>query len=732
MVFCVNYVIFMCKYAIICFHYLQLIYGLTNCMIADRPFKLDQCLIKPREYSIEFENGEIKVMQPKYIDVLNYLASQYPRIVERQELIDNIWDGNHYVGEKSLNNSVWNLRNELKHTGVTYIETIRKKGYRLLIQPHYLEAETALAKSTVLSHKHLKLASYITAAVVIFSVMIWIYLSQINAQDQTQISSITSEPGREVYPVISPDKKYVIYSWRRIGKQPNLYLKNLHDKSKSAKQLTFSNDYEGRVVWGPKGEYVYFQRKHWDYASCEIIRLNIITTKQKTIAPCIGEVDFSLAISPDGNRLAYIYSDENSTKRRLHFLDVDTQKAPYPAYDCKESCRYDDLDSAFSPDGKSLIISRSLDKGLNEDLFLFDLTSQSFKQLTQNEGDIKGFTWHPKNDRIIYSTQFAGHRDGFILNLKNNTRTKMSIPGFSYPNFIPKTKDIIYHDRQVSSLLSSFEISDEMASAPFPFIQSNYSYHSPHYSKIMNKVVFVSNESGFEEIWTSNIDGSDRQQLTSMKSHLAYPRWSHNGEYIAFLGPKTLGKSNELYILNVKSQVVKTIKSEFEQHFRPSWQHDDLALIAGALDNHKPALYAFGINNQTPKKILDKQASFAIEDNDGNIYYSPSRNSGLWLFNPDNNHTKQVINNDLFRVKYNWELSDEGIYFQHDYTDHHQINYFDLQNKKIDAVLKLPKGTIQRQTSLTLIKDKDTKKIIFTQLEFPNVDVKRLSHPKLK
>jgi len=49
-------------------------------MIADRPFKLDQCLIKPREYSIEFENGEIKVMQPKYIDVLNYLASQYPRI----------------------------------------------------------------------------------------------------------------------------------------------------------------------------------------------------------------------------------------------------------------------------------------------------------------------------------------------------------------------------------------------------------------------------------------------------------------------------------------------------------------------------------------------------------------------------------------------------------------------------------------------------------------------------
>ena len=70
-------------------------------MKADTPFKLGQCTIKPREYSIEFSSDNNKVLQPKFIEVLAYLASQFPRLVDRQELIDNVWAGNHYVGEKS-------------------------------------------------------------------------------------------------------------------------------------------------------------------------------------------------------------------------------------------------------------------------------------------------------------------------------------------------------------------------------------------------------------------------------------------------------------------------------------------------------------------------------------------------------------------------------------------------------------------------------------------------------
>ena len=39
-------------------------------------------------------------------------------------------------------------------------------------------------------------------------------------------------------------------------------------------------------------------------------------------------------------------------------------------------------------------------------------------------------------------------------------------------------------------------------------------------------------------------------------------------------------------------------------------------------------------------------------------------------------------------------------------------------------------GTIQRLVSMTYVPNEN--KIVFTQLDFPKVDIKRLSHPLLK
>ena len=80
----------------------------------NQAFTIGNCQIIPIEYAIKFDEHEKQSLQPKFIEVLCYLAEHYPRVIPREELIENVWAGNIYVGEKALTNAIWHLRQNLK------------------------------------------------------------------------------------------------------------------------------------------------------------------------------------------------------------------------------------------------------------------------------------------------------------------------------------------------------------------------------------------------------------------------------------------------------------------------------------------------------------------------------------------------------------------------------------------------------------------------------------------
>ncbi len=693
-------------------------------MNLESPFKLEQITIRPAENLIEFDDGVTVTVQPKFIEVLAYLAQQYPRSVERTELIDAVWDGNHFVGEKSLNNAIWKLRHELKRADSSFIETVRKKGYRLLIEPDFdihksktKNEQPAFSVSAFLSNR-IVIASIVFLLV---SVALLTYFFVNNSAPSQQIENITNDPGREVYAAVSPNNEYVVYSWRRIGQPPNLYIKNLQRTEVAPQQITHSDDYESRALWHPNGETIYFQRKQWNYEHCEIIELEISSLEENVVALCIGELDFSLAMSADGRTLSYMSREPGALKAKVHLLDLHSKQSK-PLYTC-DSCDYHDMDAAFSPNGNYIAVSRSLDNGLSDDIYIFDSKTNALEKIVSGAGDVKGMTWHADNSHIIFGTSIAKKRHGFIVNIHTKEKKSLGIEGFSYPSNIPNSNDVIFHDWHVASHLSAVAIDSDIASAPFPLIKSAFSYHSAHYSTITKRLAYISNESGFDEIWTSNIDGTERVKLTAMASHLAFPRWSPDGKHIAFLAPNITSNTSSLYVLNVNSQVIKKVTSNLAQHFRPSWRSDNKAIFAAANDGNKRGLYAFNIDNNQVTQLLDEKVEFAKQDTQGIIWFTPGRNQGLYQFEIGKG-IKQILSPEQFAVTYNWEMTNDGIYFQKDYPSHHQINFYNKLTKQITPLVKLPIGTIERVASMTILPEQ--KKVVFTQLDFPNADVKRL------
>ena len=113
--------------------------------------------VRPRlrigEWSADPESNELRRggealrIEPKAMDVLMLLADRVGRVVSREELFAAVWPGV-VVGDEALTQTIIKLRKALgdNSRSPSYIETIAKRGYRLIApvrQSEAVEASTA-------------------------------------------------------------------------------------------------------------------------------------------------------------------------------------------------------------------------------------------------------------------------------------------------------------------------------------------------------------------------------------------------------------------------------------------------------------------------------------------------------------------------------------------------------------------------------------------------------------
>lgn len=95
-------------------------------------------------------DGEAARLEPKVMEVLVYLAARPGRVVSREELLSALWPGV-VVGDDTLTQAVIKLRKALQDSARSpaYIETISKRGYRLVARVGEGAASSAEPAATV-------------------------------------------------------------------------------------------------------------------------------------------------------------------------------------------------------------------------------------------------------------------------------------------------------------------------------------------------------------------------------------------------------------------------------------------------------------------------------------------------------------------------------------------------------------------------------------------------------
>jgi len=739
-------------------------------------FTIGQCQVTPSEFSILIDGNEKKSLQPKFIEVLCYLAKHYPRIIPRDELIDNIWGPNSYVGDKSLTNAIWHLRKSLKQANDKagendeVIETIRKAGYRLLLEPQWQDENSTntkdentdkqtLSKSVIkdssneVSNVNVQIAvtgeergkpdyyinkirlNLFPSIIILPLIALIVFLSiPYIANEPIKITQITQQLGSELFPAVSPDGRYLVYSQVSNNQPTNLFMQDTLHPELPAKQLTFDNAIEGHSVWSNDGQYLYFARKDEINNTCHYVQLKVSSQQESFLTDCPidGNYYYYVAISADDKTLAVYNQDSSATKAGIYFIDLtvlkNNGKVNLVRFSCRKGCQYKDRDMAFSPDGKYIAVSRRFNR-FSENIYLVDLTTKTSVQLTYGEEDIVGLTWHSDSDKIIYGAVQADVRHGFVLDITNKTSQPLNLTGFSYPSFAKNSQQLYYQQRKEGSYLNSLQLNNSIASSTFPVLKSNFNYNSPDYHAGNNLLIFGSNESGFYELWSAKPDGSKRKQLTNLKQNIRYPKWSHDGQQVAFLAPLGENKGDKIYIYSLIDNKVSLLNSPFLRHNRPTWSFDDKKIISAIYNEQHTDLYSIDIINAETKRLTFDNARFGIMTSNDTLLYTKLKR-GLWQKNiHDKQKSKRIINDQGFKSLYAWTYNDGHLYYHTEFSDHQQLITFDM-NKGINSPLaRLPLDSFDRSDSLTYLAEKQT--LFFASTTFPQANIKRIENSPL-
>lgn len=153
------------------------------------------CTLHVKERKVSTANGQETILNWKNFSVLKQLLDQQNEVVTREQLIEQVWEGNFLVGDKAISTAIWKLRKVLEGSSVS-IDTIPKKGYRLSVplaetvnhSPPTPNAEPPPAKIPTVMERWRLLAG-IGAILLLFVVLWWMMTSPHSSIDHANSTS---------------------------------------------------------------------------------------------------------------------------------------------------------------------------------------------------------------------------------------------------------------------------------------------------------------------------------------------------------------------------------------------------------------------------------------------------------------------------------------------------------------------------------------------------------------
>jgi serine/threonine protein kinase len=565
---------------------------------------------------------------------------------------------------------------------------------------------------------------------------------------------VTSYPGCETTPSLSPDGRRVAFSWNGDGgDKSHIYTKVVGENN--SLRLTSDPRAEFSPAWSPDGRHIAFGRDGRDADEIVLIPASggperVIARLSKHEDPGHSERSLApfdetgdpaapiLAWYPDGESLALVGRKHQDGPHVIFRLSVETGEMQALTFPDERSGG--DYFPAISPDGQSLAFTRLPSRWIPPypSLYVAALSAKAPagqpKRLKTREDDgFAGIAWTSNSRRIV----FASPRGLVSVGLDRGIAEPLSIPGYApvFPTISGKGDRLAFvhfsEDLDIWRVDGPADTPRRAAPEAVPptrLISSTVRDTNPQYSPDGARIAFTSSRGGTLQIWISGSDGSNPVQLTNFESP-ATPRWSPDGRFIAFDSP-VAGRVG-IHVVPTGGGPPRRITDTSSQNYMPSWSRDGKWIYFESDRSGVAQIWKAPFGDGAAVQVTHKGGGEAFESRDGKyVYYARTDRDGIWRVPAEGGDETLVIDRGSH---FHWGLFDKGVcWINLGTAAGGKIDCLNFESNRTNTVSKLPTSMHVNEWGPSFSVSRDGRWILVAAAERRDGDIMLLDNFDLR
>ncbi len=597
-----------------------------------RLYQFDSFSLNPDE-RILTKNGESIQLAPRAFDVLVVLVQNNGSLVEKQDLIHQVWNDS-FVEEANIQVQISAIRKVLndKNNG-KYIETVPKRGYRFTNNVKIVEVGE-LPETPMLSSENLEqtadekpdekpkvikpirkksntFAAVLAAVIIIAGVglLISALVKQkpksanfANFSQRLKLKKLTNS-GAAFGAAISADGKYAVYQAANGGKY-SLWLMELGG-SKSV-QITPPGDTAfGGITFSPADDFIYYSAADSQPNSVSgVYRTSRFGGEAKKL---LTGTDSPIGFSAEGKRFAFVRNNREQGETALMIADADGANERTLAVRKKPDTFSTGKRPAFSPDGKTIacIGINSGEKFLR--VFAVNVADGSVKPLTSEKWSaLQDVIFLPDSDTLLLTAQDDinfGPLQIWTTSLSGNgTAEKVTHELISYIGLSLAADSGSLITTQTDAFNNIWIIPNSDSNQAKQILSNKGGGRVDMSWTREGRIVYTSNASGNPNIFIMNADGTNQTQLTTDTFVKRSPVVSPDSRYIVFVSNQA--GTEQIWRMDIDGQNQRQLT--FNQIYRyPQFSPDGKWIIYSTWQDKKAYLWKVSIDGSEPVMLKD-------------------------------------------------------------------------------------------------------------------------------
>jgi len=535
-----------------------------------------------------------------------------------------------------------------------------------------------------------------------------------------RITHITAFEGDETQPALSPDGNLVAYVWNG-SKQDNndIYVQQIGYGDPH--RLTTDPASDVAPAWSPDGQFIAFARER-DGRSWDVMVVPALGGMERKI--CTVSAMFCTPVwSPDGKYLTVTHRASRDDRSSIRLVSVDTGDIlPLSGADTDDRGLVD-LAGEISPDGRGLLFTRGL-RFTGADLYYLPLgdgykPAGDAQRLTSDAAGLRGFTWLSDSRTVIFGSTRAGASTLWRLDVRSGG-APVRLPGVGDNTGMPaaslRANRLAFVQESQDSNIWGVNLE---TGAKTEVIASTLNEWSPAWSPDGKRIAFISDRSGYAELWVADAGGSHSVQLTDSKAGAAEPRWSPDGRRIAYSAIS--GGRWQTYIIGADGGAPVAVGTDQQRLVEGGWTHDGKSLYASGRDG----IWRVPASGGQAVPIAKDHGWRAVESSDGRyVYYAntmrgfrPGEPTAVWRVPAQGGEGAEVVPAVLSANHF--AVSPRGVYYISEPEDgRYFIRMRDPATGRVKLIAELDKAP-----AAGISVSPDGRMLLWSQVDSENSDV---------